>query len=135
MLYPVYVHLGDEQHAHGVTIPDFPGCFSAADEWEDLPRMINEAIDLYCEGEDMTIPVPTPLEKLAANPDYMGGVWLLVEVDASRLGGKDKVERVNITLPSRLLRRIDAEAEARHESRSGFLAAAALKALSKNQAA
>jgi len=35
MLYPVYVHLGDETHAHGVTIPDFPGCFSAAD---DLPR-------------------------------------------------------------------------------------------------
>ncbi len=27
MLYPVYVHMGDEDHAHGITIPDFPGCF------------------------------------------------------------------------------------------------------------
>ncbi len=31
MLYPVYVHQGDAEHAHGVTLPDFPGCFSAAD--------------------------------------------------------------------------------------------------------
>ena len=30
MLYPVYVHIGDADHAHGVTFPDFPGCFSAA---------------------------------------------------------------------------------------------------------
>ncbi len=31
MLYPAYVHIGDDQHAHGVTFPDFPGCCSAAD--------------------------------------------------------------------------------------------------------
>ena len=37
MLYPVYVHPGDADHAHGVTFPDFPGCFSAADDWSDLP--------------------------------------------------------------------------------------------------
>ena len=37
MLYPVYVHMGDAKHAHGVTFPDFPGCFSAADEWSVRP--------------------------------------------------------------------------------------------------
>ena len=58
MLYPVYVHLGDDNHAHGVTIPDFPGCFYAADDWDLLPTNIQEAIELYCEGEDMEIPVP-----------------------------------------------------------------------------
>ena len=31
MLYPVYVHK-DPDSAYGVTFPDFPGCFSAADE-------------------------------------------------------------------------------------------------------
>ena len=50
MLYPAYIHIGDEQHAYGVTFPDFPGCFSAADEWEDLPRMIQEAAEVYFEG-------------------------------------------------------------------------------------
>ena len=85
MLYPVYVQLGDENHAHGVTIPDFPGCFSAADDWDLLPANIQEAIELYCEGEDMEIPVPTLLEKLMSNPEYEGGAWLLVDVDVSRL--------------------------------------------------
>lgn len=57
---PVYVHLGDDNHAHGVTIPNFPGCFSAADDWDSLPANIQEAIELYCEGENMEIPVPRP---------------------------------------------------------------------------
>ena len=48
MLYPVYVHLGDENYAHGVTIPDFSGCFS-------LPNAIQEAIHLVymVKGEDV----------------------------------------------------------------------------------
>ncbi len=46
MLYPVYVHLGDAKHAHGVTFPDFPGCFSAADDWNDLPAAIQDG----CRG-------------------------------------------------------------------------------------
>lgn len=90
MLYPVYVHEGDEEHAHGVTIPDFPGCFSAADEWCLLPDAIQEAVELYCEGENGAIPMPTPLETLRACPDYEGGggAWLLVDVDVTRLSTK-----------------------------------------------
>ncbi len=123
MLYPVYVHMGDETHVHDVTIPDFPGCFSAADEWNDLPAMIQEAIELYCEGEDMPIPMPTPLEKLALDPAYSGGVWLLVDVDVSKLSGKAR--RVNITLPERVLSVVDQAASRMGEMRSGLLAKAA----------
>lgn len=85
MLYPVYVHLGDADHAHGVTIPDFPGCFSAADDWQDLPRMIQEAVEVYFEGEDLEIPEPTPLEELAKRPEYEGGAWMMVDIDRSRV--------------------------------------------------
>ncbi len=85
MLYPVYVHLGDDANAHGATIPDFPGCFTAADRFDDLPRMAQEAIELWCEGQETELPAPSPLERLAVNPDYQGGVWLLVDVDVSRL--------------------------------------------------
>ncbi|NEX20226.1 hypothetical protein G3480_07850, partial [Thiorhodococcus mannitoliphagus] len=84
MLYPAYVHLGDEAHAHSVTLPDFPGCFSAADAWDALPGAIQEAVELYFEGEDMEIPAPTPLETLAVAPEYTGGVWLLVDIVTSR---------------------------------------------------
>ena len=85
MLYPVYLHVGDETHAHGITIPDFPGCFSAADTLEELPRLIQEAAEVYFEGEGMDIPPPTPLERLELDPNYQGGVWKLVEIDISKL--------------------------------------------------
>jgi predicted RNase H-like HicB family nuclease len=128
MLYPVYVHLGDATHAHGVTIPDFPGCFSAADDWQDLPRMVQEAIELYCEGENMVLPVPTTLESLAVLPGFQdGGVWLLVEVNTARLDTRPV--RLNISLPAGLAREIDDYARAHGATRSGFLAEAARSAM------
>lgn len=42
MLYPLYVH-HDDGSAYGGTFPDFPGCFTAADDLADLPRMAQEA--------------------------------------------------------------------------------------------
>jgi predicted RNase H-like HicB family nuclease len=129
MLYSVYVHVGDDHHSHGVTIPDFPGCFSAADDWDLLPVKVQEAIELYCEGEDMDIPLPTSLEKLMSSPEYEGGAWLLVDVDVSRLSTKPV--RINISLPENLVQSIDDYAKTHHLTRSGFLARAALAEIQK----
>src|SRR5690349_3235948 len=119
MLYPVYVELGDEKHAHSMVIPDFPDCFSAADDWDQIPTMVQEAVEVWIEGEDVTLPPATPLEVLAKSADYQyGGVWMLVDVDVSRLRPA-RVKRVNITLPEDVLARIDAYAEAHHMTRSG----------------
>ena len=61
--YPVCVRPGDGNHPHSITLPDFPGCFSAADERVDIPENVQEAIKVYCEGENMTSrsrgPTPT----------------------------------------------------------------------------
>ena len=73
MLYPVYVHPGDADHAHGVTFPDFPGCFSAADTWSDLPAAVQEAVEAHFNGEPDAVPPPTPLENLVSQPEYAGG--------------------------------------------------------------
>jgi predicted RNase H-like HicB family nuclease len=127
MLYPVYVHVGDRKHAHGMEFPDFPGCFSAADNWQDINRMAQEAVECHVAGEDAPLPVPTPLERLARNPKYRGGVWMLVDLDMTRLDPAPK--RVNISLPSSLLAQIDEYADAHHLSRSGFLAKAAQEAM------
>lgn len=127
MLYPVYVHPGDERHAHGVTFPDFPGCFSAADEWADLPRLIQEAVEVYFEGEAGDIPPPTPLEVLARDPAYTDGIWLLVDIDLERVNPRRV--RLNVSLPAPLVARIDRYAAAHHLSRSGFLAQAAERRL------
>lgn len=123
MLFPVYVHLGDENHAHGVTFPDFPGCFSAADDWADLPRLIQEAVEVYFEGETDDVPPPTPLEVLARDPAYSGGTWLLADIDLERINPRRV--RLNVSLPASLVARIDRYAATHHLSRSGFLAQAA----------
>ena len=115
MLYPVYVHLGDKDHAHGVTIPDFPGCFSAADDWQDLPKMIQEAIELWCEGQYLTLPKPSELEDLVNNTEYTEGVWLLIDVDISKLDTKPI--RLNISLPQSLVSEIDNYAKAHGATR------------------
>ena len=127
MLYPVYIHVGDANHAHGVTIPDFPGCFSAADEWQDLPRMIQEAIELWCEGQNLELPKPSDLDTLVINTDYVDGVWLLIDVDISKLDTKPV--RLNISMPQSLVSEIDAYAKAHGATRSGFLAQAARLAM------
>jgi predicted RNase H-like HicB family nuclease len=80
MLYPVYVRLGDEQHAHGVTIPDFSGCFSAADEWQDLPAMIQEGIELWCEGQKLKMAKTNQFGTIGKNHEYDGGVWMLIDL-------------------------------------------------------
>ena len=129
MLYPVYVHTGDDQHANGITIPDFPGCFSAADSWEDIPRQAQEAVEVYCDGEEMDLPTPTPLEVLAKRSEYTDGVWMVVDIDLSRL--MTKAKRVNVTIPENLLVRIDRYAKAHHMTRSGLFAQAASKYIAK----
>lgn len=129
MLYPVYVHLGDDTHAHGVTIPDFPGCFSAADRCEDLPANIQEAIEVWCEGEDVALPAPTPLERLVEQPEYQGGVWMLVDIDMARL--PTRPVPVNISLPEGLVQCIDQYIAPRHLTRSSFLARAALSEMQR----
>jgi len=128
MLYPIYVHVGDEKHTHGIQFPDFPGCFSAADDWQQINRMAQEAVECHMAGEGLPVPAPTALEKLTSNPRYEGGVWMLVEIDVRRIDPAPK--RVNISLPGSLLTEIDEYAQAHHLSRSGFLAKAAQEAMS-----
>ena len=128
MLYPVYVQVGDKRHAHGIEFPDFPGCFSAADDWQEINCLAQEAVECHMTGENLPIPAPTALEKLAADPRYEGGVRMLVDLDLSRIDSAPK--RVNISLPGALLAQIDTYAQARHLSRSGFLAKAAQEAMS-----
>ena len=127
MLYPVYVHVGDARHAHGIQFPDFPGCFSAADDWRDIPRMAQEAVECHMAGENQPMPQATALQELAAKPEYTAGVWMLVDIDASRID--QSPQRVNISMPRSLLTEIDRYASAHGATRSGFLAEAARAAM------
>ena len=129
MRYPIAIETGDDSHAFGVVVPDLPGCFSAGDTLDEAIDNAKEAIELWLEtviDDGGAVPEPTSITEHQANPEFSGGVWAVVSVDLAELS--DKAERVNITLPSRVLRRIDAYAKAAGESRSGFIAHLALRA-------
>lgn len=128
MRYPVAIEPGDEQHAFGVAVPDLPGCFSAGDTLDEAIDNVREAIELWLEtviDEGGCVPAPRPISQHQPDPEYSGWIWAVVDVDLAALSGK--AERVNITLPARVLRRIDAAAKAAGESRSGYIARRALE--------
>ena len=129
MRYPIAVELGDEGHAFGVVVPDLPGCFSAGDTLDEAIDNAREAIELWLEpviDDGGAIPEPRTIAEHQANPEFTGWVWAVVAVDLAELS--DKAERGNITLPSRVLRRIDSAAKAAGESRSGLIAHLAVRA-------
>jgi HicB_like antitoxin of bacterial toxin-antitoxin system len=72
-------------------------------------------------------PTATSIDQLQKKRSYRNWTWAIVDVDASELG--DKAARINITLPQRVLRAVDAHARKQGETRSGFLARAALNAM------
>lgn len=129
MRFPVVLHT-DDGVRFGVTVPDLPGCFSAGDTFDEALDSVVEAIDLHLEGiveDGGEVPVPRAIAAHRANPDFADGVWAAVEVNVSRFDGR--AEKINITLPRRLLAKIDDYARAHGESRSGFLAEAARAAM------
>jgi hypothetical protein len=67
---------------------------------------------------DEAIPVPTDMDALVADHAYAGWILAAVMVDPALLD--DKTERINITLPRRVLLRLDARAAG--ASRSGYIA-------------
>lgn len=80
--YPVYVEVGDETHAHSMVVPDFPGCFSAADEWEQIPAMVQEALEVWIAGED----VAQDALRMKSLRDRLVGEAHLPDADFSRVG-------------------------------------------------
>jgi predicted RNase H-like HicB family nuclease len=123
MRYPIAIEPGTETTAFGVVVPDLPGCFSAGDTLDEAMLGAEEAaaawIDAALDAGE-AIPAPTSLDALRLNTDYAGWTFGIITLDPALFD--DSVERVNITLPRRVLKRLDAMARAAGESRSGFIA-------------
>lgn len=130
MLFPIAIHK-DADTSYGVTVPDIPGCFSFGDDIEDAVKNAEEAIFGHIEtllelNEDIDFH-PSDIESLQDSEEFNGALWFFVKVDFDKLN--DTPERVNISLPKFVLNRIDKYVKSQHETRSGFLARAALSEL------
>ena len=122
MRFAIVVHK-DRGSSYGVTVPDLPGCFSGADSLDDAFVSAQEAILLHLEGllaDGEPLPQATPLQEHVGNEDYAGGFWGFVDVDLAEIP-EDIAVRVNITVPSRILAKIDRQAKREGDTRSAFL--------------
>lgn len=130
MRYPMAIEMGTDDTAYGVAVPDLPGVFSAGDTIDEAIVQAEEAILLgledYAERGE-AFPRASSMQALIKAPEYAGWIWTLVDVDLSQLGMN--TVRVNITLPDRVLASIDAYAKAYGETRSSFLARAAMEVM------
>jgi len=116
----------DAHSDFGVDFPDFPGCVSAGATLDEARRMAQEALELHVSGileGGEELPAPNSHDAIMADPANADAVAFLVILPEAA----DRTVRVNITLPARLLRRIDERAK----NRSAFLARAAEKALAE----
>ncbi len=132
MKFAVVLHK-DADSEYGVTVPDVPGCFSAGDTVAEALESVEQALALHFEGlviDGEPLPMAGEIDRHVVNPDFAGGLWAFVEIDVTPYFGKSV--RFNATLPEHLLQRIDSTVsrDHRYKSRSGFLAAAALRELS-----
>ena len=129
MRYPITLEPGTDTTAWGVVVPDLPGCFSAGDTLEEAMIQAEDAIAGWLENaidDGQDIPAPSSVEALrAAHPETNGWLWALVKVDPAMLD--NTLERVNISLPRRVLHRLDARARSAGETRSGFIARMAVE--------
>jgi predicted RNase H-like HicB family nuclease len=123
MRYPILIEEGSDTTAFGVVVPDLPGCFSAGDSLDEALDAAREAAAAWIDAAldaGMPVPSPTKLEDARRLSGYEG--WTVGVVDLDQALFDDSIERVNITLPKRILRRLDDLAAARHQSRGAFIA-------------
>ena len=112
----------DEDSAFGVTFPDLPGCFSAADRVEDVLPNASEALQLWFEDQAEVEPRGISEITEACSADLAEGAFLIAVPLVTTAG---KQVRVNLSLDRGTLEAIDAAAAARKLTRSAFLAEAA----------
>lgn len=123
MRYPILIEEGTDTTAFGVVVPDLPGCFSAGDTLDEAVEAAKEAAAAWIDtalDEGMPVPPPSSLEEVRKLRDYKG--WAVGLIDLEDAFFDDTVERVNITLPRRVLRRLDDMARTAGQSRSGLIA-------------
>lgn len=133
MRYPVVLHTDDHVH-YGATVPDIPGCFSAGTGIDETLEQIQQAIAGHLEilaEDNSAIPEAGSISEHHKNPDYTNSIWVFVDIDITPYLGK--AERINITLPQRVLYQIDemVKHNPAYRSRSGFLQEAALDKMQK----
>jgi len=87
MKYPILIHK-ESGIDYGVTIPDIPGCFSVGRNLVEALNNLQEAVECYYEGEEITAPPEASrIVDLMRREDIFikEGSWGLFDLDFSFL--------------------------------------------------
>ncbi|UEO46011.1 type II toxin-antitoxin system HicB family antitoxin [Escherichia coli] len=133
MFYPAYIHSDPDGSASGF-FPDVPGCYFAGDTldnaFQDARSALTAHFETLCEmDEELPLPGSVETHLVQRAQDFIGGQWLLVDINMNQFEGR--AERINITMPKRLLNKIDTYVRNNpdYANRSAFLAEAARRVL------
>lgn len=115
----------DEGSAFGVSFPDLPAVFSAADDEKDIVVRAMKALQLYFEDIHGR-PEASSIEALYSREDVreelaQGGFLVSIPL----IENNTEVVRADVTFEQELLKAVDEAAKARGLTRSAFLAIAA----------
>ena len=133
MFYPAYIHSDPDGSASGF-FPDVPGCYFAGDTldyaFQDARSALVAHFETLCEmNEELPLPGSVETHLVQRAQDFIGGQWFLVDINMNQFEGR--AERINITMPKRLLNKIDTYVRNNpdYANRSAFLAEAARRVL------
>ncbi|MDN3651489.1 type II toxin-antitoxin system HicB family antitoxin [Thalassotalea ponticola] len=134
MRFPIVLMFNPEKNDYKVVVVDMPGCECRATSIDQaldkVLAVIESHLSLLVEyGED--IPSATSFESHVSKMEYRGGVWAVVDIDLTPYLGKS--HKINVTLPDLLIKKIDdtVASNPNYQTRSGFLATAAINELKK----
>ena len=132
--FALAIYKDADNPTYGVVVPDVPGCYPCGDTIEAAIKDSKTAIKAHIEfmlENDLAVDLTTrSIEELRADPDYADATaWGIAEIDESALSAKQT--RFNVSWPEYLLDKVDRFAIENHDTRSGFLAKAALASINK----
>ena len=114
----------DPGSAYGVRFPEVPGCYSAADSFDDIVPNAIEALSLFFEDGE---PVPPrgieAVREQVAGSIAEGAVLMMLPYVRDR----KRVVRVNLSLEKGFLDTLDEAARMRGMTRSAFVQKAATR--------
>ena len=114
----------DPDSAYGVQFPEVPGCFSAADTFEEIVPNAIEALSLFFEDSEPACArgLEAVREQVAENI-AQGAVLMMIPYVQDR----KRVVRVNLSLEKGFLDTMDEAARMRGMTRSAFVQKAATR--------
>ena len=114
----------DPGSAYGIQFPEVPGCYSAADSFDDIVPNAIEALSLFFEDGE---PVPPrgieAVREQVAETISEGAVLMMIPYVQDR----KRVVRVNLSLEKGFLDTLDEAARMRGMTRSAFVQKAATR--------